>query len=600
MVTGITTANMLKEVIRILFNKAVKDPTLCSMYSQLLCDLNSKLPPLPTDKPGDQEITVKRVLLKIVCEKGLRRLEEPIMNLEIIRFVVEQLISPACCPEIVMESIILALNKSPPQVKEAADFVGILITDGILSDWDIKRGCLLFAGSMVDRGTTVDLLEAPSNFGEMIGKLVLAGCLDFNAVREILKKVHSDRFRLVIIENVVKKVVQAEPSAADENVEALCEFFNTIGKQVDGSPKSSRLINDMHFKGDQMMVTGITTASMLKEVVIVIFNKAVEDPTLCHTYSQLLCDLNSKLPQLPSEQQRVGQEITVKSVLSNILPTVLKKPMINLEIIRFVGELWKQDMVPLNVLDDVMRRICEHCNPSDESVEALCDLFYNKNMRFGENRILINFLWCAKKNYSNHLEELRTNPEIAPRVRFRVHDVLLLFANSPFRCAVLDAESYTDDDHRKIVSFLEKYFSPSGLDNVVDEFLEELIDPACYPEIVLESIILAQNKSPPQVKAAVDFLQLLITEEILSDLDIKRGCLLFAGSMVDCDTARDLPEAPSNFGHIIGKLVLAGGLNFKAVREILNKVHSDKFRCVIMENAAKVISLNDLTAFLSY
>lgn len=33
---------------------------------------------------------------------------------------------------------------------------------------------------------------------------------------------------------------------AEENVEAICQFFNTIGKQLDESPKSRR-INDVYF-----------------------------------------------------------------------------------------------------------------------------------------------------------------------------------------------------------------------------------------------------------------------------------------------------------------------------------------------------------------
>lgn len=33
---------------------------------------------------------------------------------------------------------------------------------------------------------------------------------------------------------------------AEENVEAICQFFTTIGKQLDEGPKSRR-INDMYF-----------------------------------------------------------------------------------------------------------------------------------------------------------------------------------------------------------------------------------------------------------------------------------------------------------------------------------------------------------------
>lgn len=53
----------LQGVVTLIFDKAVLEPTFCTMYAQLFSDLNAKLPPFPSDEPGGKEITFKRVLL---------------------------------------------------------------------------------------------------------------------------------------------------------------------------------------------------------------------------------------------------------------------------------------------------------------------------------------------------------------------------------------------------------------------------------------------------------------------------------------------------------------------------------------------------------
>ena len=60
------------------------------------------------------------------------------------------------------------------------------------------------------------------------------------------------------------------------------------------------------------------------------------------------------------------------------------------------------------------------------------------------------------------------------------------------------------------------------------------------------------------------------------------------GSLLD-DIGIDLPKAPSNFGEIIGKLILAGGLDFKVVGEILKKVDDDMFRRAIFDSVVGAI-----------
>lgn len=53
---------------------------------------------------------------------------------------------------------------------------------------------------------------------------------------------------------------------ADEDVEAICQFFNTIGKQLDENPKSRR-INETYFYRLKELTTNPQLAPRLKFMV---------------------------------------------------------------------------------------------------------------------------------------------------------------------------------------------------------------------------------------------------------------------------------------------------------------------------------------------
>lgn len=145
----------------------------------------------------------------------------------------------------------------------------------------------------------------------------------------------------------------------------------------------------------------------------------------------------------------------------------------------------------------------------------------------------------------------------------------------------------SDDLHRKTLSLLEEYFSVRLLEEAL-QCVEELKSPAYHPEVVKEAISLALDKSPPCVEPVSNLLEYLFVKKILPAGDIGTGCLLFA-SVLD-DVGIDLPKAPNNFGEIIGKLILAGGLDLKVVREILKKVEDDLFQKAVFDAAVRIIS----------
>ena len=122
---------------------------------------------------------------------------------------VEELKSPGYHPELVKEAISLALDKSPPSIEPTVRLLGYLISKKVLTARDIGTGCLLYASLLDDVG--IDLPRAPTSFGEIIGKLLLIGVLDFKVVMEVLKKVEDDRFRIAIFEAGIR-TVNASPS----------------------------------------------------------------------------------------------------------------------------------------------------------------------------------------------------------------------------------------------------------------------------------------------------------------------------------------------------------------------------------------------------
>lgn len=73
----------MQEVIQLIFEKAVLEPTFCPMYALLCSDLNEKLPPFPSEEPDGKEITFKRVLLNNCQEafEGADKLREELRQM---------------------------------------------------------------------------------------------------------------------------------------------------------------------------------------------------------------------------------------------------------------------------------------------------------------------------------------------------------------------------------------------------------------------------------------------------------------------------------------------------------------------------------------
>lgn len=140
---------------------------------------------------------------------------------------------------------------------------------------------------------------------------------------------------------------------------------------------------------------------------------------------------------------------------------------------------------------------------------------------------------------------------------------------------------------KKTVSLLEEYFGIKNLDEAL-VCVEELKAPSFHPEFVKEAVCLALEKGPPIVEPIVKLFEHLCNKKVISAEDIATGCLLYAPLLEDLGI--DFPRAPPSFGEILGGLVLSGCVDFKIVKEAIEKVGPESgYQSTVFNGVMRVV-----------
>lgn len=414
----------------------------------------------------------------------------------------------------------------------------------------------------------------------------------------------------------------AKSPPAEENVEALCQLFNTVGKQLEENPKS-RTIIDSYFARMEQLTNNQRLASrmrfMVRDVLDLRANKWIprREEIKAKTINEIHSEAEQKLGLRPgSTNMRNGRGA------SNVMgmgagnsfgigrPGGLMPGMPGMPMGRKMPGMPVMDS---DGLEGLPRRIV---NKNEGLPSAALTPIQGRTQApvlkpsVGNARLLpqgTGGLFSGKP--SALLQNISAKPLAAPGLIAGAAEPLFqgpsggskssagisrvqelerdrFSAPMPVMDKPLASGKPPADLDKKSKSLLEEYFSARDFEEA-KLCVQELKWPDYYPEFVRTAIILAMDKSERHVDLVGQLLDFLYSEKTLPAKDIEAGLMSIADEFDDI--AIDIPLAPRFFGELVGRFSLVGATDLRALYDIMVKVEDKPRQRTIFDSALRII-----------
>ncbi|KAH9545381.1 hypothetical protein CY35_12G045000 [Sphagnum magellanicum] len=125
---------------------------------------------------------------------------------------------------------------------------------------------------------------------------------------------------------------------------------------------------------------------------------------------------------------------------------------------------------------------------------------------------------------------------------------------------------------KKTQSLLNEFFSVVDLNEAL-LCVEELKAPDFYPELVRMALFLALDRRDRECALVLKLLVHLNAKAVILSQDLRAGVLQIAEQLED--VAMDAPRAPKQFGEMVAGLILAGASELRVLLEVCGKIFAE-------------------------